>query len=112
MEEGTNWKNVMREIMSAYQYKTFAEDIEMFATRGDSLQWITDALETDFSRGIEGTEIDIARREKRFGSNKHKQFDPPGLCHLIWEALKDFTLRILLVSACFSIILQTSTADE
>ena len=33
------------------------------------------------------------------------------MCYLIWEALKDFTLRILLVAAVLSIVLETSTAE-
>ena len=33
------------------------------------------------------------------------------MCHLLWEAFNDFTLRILLVAACVSIVLSTSTAE-
>lgn len=37
---------------------------------------------------------------------------PPGFCSLLWEALDDFTLRILLVAALVSIGLEVGVADN
>ena len=68
-------------------------------------------IDTDIAQGISDDPQALDQRRQRYGTNAKDKKEPPGMCHLIWEALKDFTLRILLVSACVSIILQTSTAE-
>ena len=68
-------------------------------------------MQTDMCSGIDDCAEALEQRRQRFGSNEKDKKEPPGMCHLIIEALEDFTLRILLVSACVSIILSVSTAD-
>ena len=47
-----------------------------------------------------------------YGDNKKFIKEPPGLLELFCEAMEDFTLRILLVAALLSIVLETSTAPS
>lgn len=56
--------------------------------------------------------MSLNKRRERYGSNSKKIREPPGFFALFWEALGDFTLRILLVAACLSIALETGTAHE
>ena len=68
-------------------------------------------LKTNQNQGIDNSEEDKIMRSNQFGNNKKKKHEPPGICSLFFDALNDFTLKILLVSACLSIALQTGTAD-
>ena len=58
---------------------------------------------THVTRGIPGDGSDIELRTKVFGSNAKEVSEPPGFCALFWEALEDFTMRILIVASFLSI---------
>jgi magnesium-transporting ATPase (P-type) len=72
-------------------------------------KWLLGALHCDIKNGIRGTELD--ERVSTFGSNKKKEKELSGFFKLLWEALEDNTLRILLVSSVVSIIIDMVTAD-
>lgn len=47
-----------------------------------------------------------------FGSNKKAEIESLTFVQLMLQALNDFTLKILMVAAVFSIGLSTATAEE
>jgi len=53
--------------------------------------------------GIRGTPEDIARRVEAFGSNVIPPKPPKSFLQLVWEALQDVTLIILIVAAVISL---------
>jgi magnesium-transporting ATPase (P-type) len=80
--------------------------------RGEDIQWLLQALQTQEKRGISTDELAIQRRKAAFGTNEKQAQEPPGFFKLFCEALEDFILRILLVAACLSIAIETGTADD
>lgn len=50
-------------------------------------------------------------REEKYGSNKPKPLEEHSFWEMLLEALDDFILKILIVSAFVSIILSTATAE-
>jgi len=53
--------------------------------------------------GIRGTPEDIAHRTDVFGSNVIPPKPPKSFLQLVWEALQDVTLIILIVAAVISL---------
>jgi len=53
--------------------------------------------------GICGTPEDIARRVEVFGSNVIPPKPPKSFLQLVWEAVQDVTLIILIVAAVISL---------
>jgi magnesium-transporting ATPase (P-type) len=53
--------------------------------------------------GVHGTPEDIARRIEVFGSNVIPPRPPKTFLQLVWEALQDVTLIILIVAALISL---------
>lgn len=60
-------------------------------------------IRTDPLKGIPGDIHDLELRVKVYGSNSKEVSEPPGFCALFWEALEDFTMRILIVASFLSI---------
>lgn len=58
---------------------------------------------SDEKKGIVGSEEDCVRRVEAYGSNAKKVSEPPGFWELLWDALEDLTLRILIVASFLSI---------
>jgi magnesium-transporting ATPase (P-type) len=54
---------------------------------------------------------EIKDRELQYGTNKAKKIPPKGIFELIWEALEDTILRILILAAIVSIVVNVATAD-
>lgn len=54
----------------------------------------------------------MEERERAFGHNRKPVIEPKGYCELLYEALSDFTLRILIFAALVSIAVDVGTADE
>ncbi|KAI1715124.1 e1-E2 ATPase domain-containing protein [Ditylenchus destructor] len=70
-------------------------------------------LKTDPAHGIPDTPEELQRRKDAFGANEIPPQPPKSFLHLVWEALQDVTLIILLVSAIVSLALSFySPPDE
>jgi Ca2+ transporting ATPase len=67
--------------------------------------WLEKSLCTSFSRGITGDPEDLEERNRAFGNNIKPETEMKSFIELFLDALEDFTLRILLVAACISIII-------
>uniref|UniRef100_A0A914V4V5 Calcium-transporting ATPase n=1 Tax=Plectus sambesii TaxID=2011161 RepID=A0A914V4V5_9BILA len=62
-------------------------------------------LKTDPVNGVPNTTEELERRRAFFGANEIPPHPPKGFFQLVWEALQDVTLIILLVSAIVSLAL-------
>lgn len=62
-------------------------------------------LKTDPNQGIPQNDEELERRRAFYGRNEIPPHPPKGFLTLVWEALQDVTLIILLVSAIVSLAL-------
>ena len=69
-----------------------------------------DGLQTNLEKGLKRG--DFTDRENHFGSNYRAPPDRTPFCKLFLNALEDFMLRLLLVCACISIVLDVSFAEH
>ena len=62
--------------------------------------------------GIPNTPEDFQHRDAAFGNNLQDEQVPMGFIELFCDALNDFTMKILMVAAVFSIIIEVATSDS
>lgn len=80
------------------------DGVERLTQLGGTLELLK-KLHSSEDQGIIGNQINIENRRKMFGSNKIPPHVPMSFMRLIWEALKDLTLIILLVAGLVSLLL-------
>ena len=109
----------LEDIVTATQNRTFAEEVQILQTHKAPLDWLASGtsilylgLNTDFKNGIYGDEEDLKERRQFYGTNENPVKEPPGFFELIWEALEDCTLRILIVAAILTIIVEVATEED
>ncbi|TMS39299.1 hypothetical protein L596_005847 [Steinernema carpocapsae] len=86
----------------------------------DTDEGLCQKLKTDPSNGLSTSRDELDRRRAVFGANEIPPHPPKSFLQLVWEALQDVTLIILLVSAIVSLALSfyrppddgTASADE
>jgi len=86
----------------------FCEELEYVQELG-GISFLTEKFGVDFTRGISNSEVED--RKAQYGSNEKKAIPPKSFLSLVWEALEDFTLRILCVAAVVSIAANVATAS-
>ena len=66
------------------------------------------SLKIDFRTGLitTGNSVDLQKRKNLYGSNYHKAQDPKGLMAFVVESFEDTMLRILIVVAIISLVVQ------
>jgi len=94
-------KETLCDLVSKCQERKFSEEVDYLEELGGD-QAFEELLSVDFSRGIRESEIE--ERVKVYGSGVISEAPPQSFLKLLWNALKDFTLRLLLVSAIISIV--------
>lgn len=62
-------------------------------------------LKTSFLSGLSGDDEDLSRRRKVFGQNEIPKKDSKSFLRLMFEAMQDVTLIILIICAVLSFIL-------
>eukprot|EP00002_Diphylleia_rotans_P008168 TRINITY_DN1790_c0_g2_i3.p1 TRINITY_DN1790_c0_g2~~TRINITY_DN1790_c0_g2_i3.p1 ORF type:complete len:1013 (-),score=226.89 TRINITY_DN1790_c0_g2_i3:998-4036(-) len=78
--------------------------VELLNTKYGGVVGVGRALQVQLTTGINtASEEQIRQRIECFGENVMPTKPPKSLFELVWEALQDFTLIMLLVSAAFSI---------
>ena len=82
-----------------------AEAKEKIDTEYGGVNGLCERLHTDPNNGISGTEEDLQNRRAVFGANEIPPQPPKCFLQLVWEALQDVTLIILLVAAIVSLAL-------
>lgn len=67
-------------------------------------------LQVNPAAGLQNSEL--AERRDVFGTNMRAPHQTRGFCKIIWDALGDTLLRVLLVCGIISIIIDESTEDD
>jgi len=62
--------------------------------------------------GLTGTDSDLRRRAEEFGRNEIPPKPPKSFLRLVWEALQDVTLVVLLIAAALSLGLSFYKAPD
>ncbi|KAF8372116.1 mca-3 [Pristionchus pacificus] len=78
---------------------------EKIETDYNGINGMCERLKTDPNHGIPNNAEELARRRAVFGANEIPPHPPKSFLRLVWEALQDVTLVILLVSAIVSLAL-------
>lgn len=96
------------ELIKKYDFRNFIEELEEIEKMG-ATDGIIKMLKTNLTTGLnENDEKDFAERKEIFGSNLIEQDEVPHFCWFVWEALGDFMLRILIITASVQIALGAS----
>ena len=92
-------------ICDAYKKRKYIEDIEIIEKELGGAQGILDALQIDdYTKGISVNSLDI--RTRVFGTNHKELPGRTGFFNMVLAALDDFMLKLLIVCAFFSIIME------
>ncbi|PAV73722.1 hypothetical protein WR25_04645 [Diploscapter pachys] len=94
----------LEELRALMEYRG-AEAKEKIDTEYGGVNGLCERLHTDPNNGISGTEEDLQNRRAVFGANEIPPQPPKCFLQLVWEALQDVTLIILLVAAIVSLAL-------
>ena len=76
------------------------------------VEGIMDKLYTSADRGLSGSKADVDHRRETFGSNVIPPKPPKTFFQLVFEAVQDITLIILIVSAVVSLALSFYKPEE
>jgi len=110
-EFSMNWQDLDK-IVEATRTRTHAEELEEIERYG-GIESIAKSLQTDMKYGLNTEdEAFLEKRKQAFGTNIKEETPPVGFLALCWEALKDFTMRILLLCAVVSLILGLTVDDD
>ncbi len=105
-------KEDLKSLVSKCQQRNFSEDVdfleELGGETGDHV--FTDLLSVDYSKGIHAHEVE--GRRAQYGTGKIEESPPESFFALLWRALEDLTLRILLIAAIVSIIANMIVEDD
>lgn len=96
-----------------YEVKTLQDLMENRGMEGvrrlndefGGLEELAHGLKTNLTEGLSGDEADLSYRRELFGSNMIPAKQSKSFLELVWEALHDFTLIVLIVAAVISLIL-------
>ncbi|EJD74053.1 calcium ATPase [Loa loa] len=92
------------ELRTLMEYRG-AEAREKLDTEYDGVEGLCRKLKTDPNNGLPQDKDELDRRRVVFGANEIPPHPPKSFLQLVWEALQDVTLIILLVSAIVSLAL-------
>jgi len=69
-------------------------------------------LSTNVNEGLSEDIKELEEREYIYGTNKNPPPEMDSFLEMLWDALKDFTLRILLVCSAISIVLEETVGNS
>ena len=97
----------LQDIIEAYRKRKYIEDLDSIQELGGS-SGLQDALDVNMSNGIAASSLDV--REKVFGSHHKDLPTRESFCSMVLGALDDFMLKLLIVCAFFSIVVDMGFA--
>jgi len=100
-------KQQLIDLVGQYKTREFDEDIRAVANLGGA-EAIIEKLNSDKDKGI--TDEDLMDREMFFGSNMREDLLADSCCSMLWVALDDFMLKLLIFCSCLSIAAETFLA--
>lgn len=89
----------LRELMELRGHEAY----EMIQTKYGGVMEMCKKLFTSPNEGLSGSPVDLDHRTKVFGPNEIPPKAPKSFLQLVWEAIQDVTLIILLVAAVISL---------
>jgi len=101
----------LRELMELRGHEAY----EVIQTKYGGVAEMCRKLYTSANEGLSGSPADLEHRVKEFGANEIPPKPPKSFFQLVWEAVQDVTLIILLVAAVISLGLsfyQPSSSGE
>jgi len=101
-------KQQLIDLIENYRQRKYIEDINFLTNELQGIQSLLDALDVNPDFGVTTTSLPI--REKVFGTNYKEPLQMTPFCTLLLGALDDFMLKILIVCAIFSIVVDMSFA--
>ena len=70
-----------------------------------SIPGLCEALKTNIQRGISSAPQELAERERLYGNNYPYTRERESIFSIIWGALQDFVLRVLIIAAIISLVI-------
>lgn len=101
-------KDSLKKMVDCYRQRKYIEDITYMKDELNGSEGLRDALQTSIELGA--STLSIEGRKMAFGSNHKEGPQRTKFCDLLLGALDDFMLKILIVCAIFSIVVDTSFA--
>lgn len=92
----------LSELRDLMQLKS-QEATQIIQTKYNGVEGLSRKLNADILNGLNGSEQDIKERQAVFGVNEIPPKPPKWFIQLVFEALQDVTLIILLVCAVISV---------
>ena len=105
----TEVKEKLMKAVDITMERKFAEEVD-FLNSLNAEHLIAETFNVDFRKGINTSEVE--ERRIKHGTNKKEEVKGSSYLGLLWAALGDFTLRILLAASALSIILNVSTEAD
>ena len=99
----------LRTIIEKYRQREYVDDIDYIEGHLGGVESILDKLDLDPTAGASATSL--AAREEAFGTNYKPPPQRTGFCKLLYLALDDFMLKLLIVCAIIQIVIDMSFAD-
>jgi magnesium-transporting ATPase (P-type) len=103
-------KDQLIKLIECYRQRKYIEDITYLQNELNGSLGIQDALDVNIDSGI--TIQSLESRDQVFGTNYKEGPVRTPFCQLLLAALDDFMLKILIVCAIFSIVVDMSFATE
>jgi Ca2+ transporting ATPase len=89
-----------------YRQRTYDEEIIYLEETLGGVEEVARKLKTDVVDGITVTTVEeLEERDMIFGTNKKKPFKRTSFLRLLWAALDDLMLKVLVVAAVISIVI-------
>ncbi|CAK60405.1 unnamed protein product (macronuclear) [Paramecium tetraurelia] len=98
----------LQQIFHLNTRRSTCEELDYLVQQG-GIDWLIDGLHTSIKDGIND---DQDQRIQVYGHNKRIVRPPQTYCELLWNALEDFTMRVLLIASIASIVIEVATADN
>lgn len=98
------------DLIEAYRNRNFDEDIQMLKDKFDGNEGLARKLRSSVSEGLLGD--DFSKRDATFGHNRKNPPERSTFWSLLMEALDDLMLKVLIVCAIVSIIINMIFEEE
>lgn len=98
-------KQQLIDVCDAYKKRKYVEDLDLVVNKLKKAEGILAALQVDdYTKGVNSETLDA--RELAFGTNHKELPGRTGFCNMVLAALDDFMLKLLIVCAIFSIVVE------
>ena len=87
------------------QTREVCEELDFLLEKGGA-DYVTQGFKVDMNKGI--SEDEVGSRSRKYGTNTFPVRPSKTFMTLVFEALDDLTMQILIVAACISIIINLS----